>query len=300
MLLSFSAFDAAAFERTQTCYPGRPPTEYGCKVGETPQIVRWTQGCIPWRIDETTVARRFFPGIQAAFETWNAVDGSALSLHYAGTTDQNEVGYDCRDGGRRNANVVTFDEDWERSNQIIGITTVTYNVTTGAIFDADIALNTKHYVIDTVGRPGVDAEITMDLQNVLTHEVGHFVGIDHTLEHSYVGTGHYTQATMFANTGYGQVSQRALDDDDKAAIRASYPGDKDADATCPKAPVDHFASPSDYDGTRMNCKERRRKREGCGCSSLSDGEGAPMAATLALVFGGFMVLRRRTRSGWIR
>lgn len=95
------------------------------------------------------------------------------------------------------------------SGGLVAITPVDFVPNTGEILDADILFNGKNYTFSTDLTGG-----TFDIQNVATHEVGHFIGLDHS---AVVG------ATMnpFANTGDTRL--RSLEQDDIAGASAIYP-----------------------------------------------------------------------------
>lgn len=95
------------------------------------------------------------------------------------------------------------------SGGLVAITPVDFVPSTGEILDADIIFNGKNYAFSTDLTGG-----TFDIQNVATHEVGHFVGLDHS---AVVG------ATMnpFAHTGDTRL--RSLEQDDIAGASAIYP-----------------------------------------------------------------------------
>lgn len=93
------------------------------------------------------------------------------------------------------------------SGGLVAITPVDF-LGNGEIVDADILFNGKNYTFSTDLAGG-----TFDIQNVATHEVGHFIGLDHS---GVVG------ATMnpFANTGDTRL--RSLEQDDVAGASANY------------------------------------------------------------------------------
>ena len=88
----------------------------------------------------------------------------------------------------------------------------------GEIIDADMLINedlAPHTVCPDEGcvaTPGTAAAV--DLQNIVTHEVGHFLGIAHT---------NVEEATMFCESPRGEVSKRTLAEDDIAGLCAIYP-----------------------------------------------------------------------------
>src|SRR5690606_4975210 len=106
-----------------------------------------------------------------------------------------------------NANVVMFqDYKWDYTSQdnTLAKTTVTYDSETGAIRDADIELNHAFNEFTLT-----DDGVVYDLQAVLTHEIGHFIGLDHTSDPA---------ATMNAGYAKGDTHQRDLDADDVAGL----------------------------------------------------------------------------------
>ncbi|MEO5767866.1 MAG: hypothetical protein ABIS92_05910 [Polyangia bacterium] len=127
-----------------------------------------------------------------------------------------------------------------RDPHALAITSVfAYN--SGEIVDADIEVNTRSFDWgDLVTNPSVGGR--QDLQNALTHEMGHFVGFDHTcyldaskgiarnqdgdlipscLDQNLPPSVRMT--TMFASANPGDVSKRTLGDDDLEAVCHSYP-----------------------------------------------------------------------------
>jgi hypothetical protein len=147
-------------------------------------------------------------------------------------------------------NNVTFrDKDWgpEPSDTrnckdpfALAITAV-FAHTSGEIVDTDIEVNTKNFPWgDLITDPAVGGR--QDLQNALTHEMGHVVGFDHTcyLDPGKSGARDHNgdlipycmdqdlppsarMATMFASANPGDVSKRTLEADDLAAVCHSYP-----------------------------------------------------------------------------
>lgn len=121
------------------------------------------------------------------------------------------------------------DDPFHGDSRVIALTTVSYVDGTGEIVDADIELNAwagtgpsppGYYFtcVDppapTCTAPGDAGCITMDVQNTVTHEAGHVLG----LGHSTVST-----ATMYASAPIGETSKRTLAPDDVAGICAIYP-----------------------------------------------------------------------------
>jgi hypothetical protein len=146
-----------------------------------------------------------FPAVQAAFQSWQSVSLASVSFKYIGTTPVSTVG---RDG----INVVTFADD----TVPLGSATVSatfsfmsYDSTGTLTFqESDIALNPA-IPFSTSAEPG-----KYDIQGIVTHEVGHFLGL---------GNSPLLSAVMAPRSAPGQLDQRTLTFDDMAGLASSYP-----------------------------------------------------------------------------
>ena len=146
-----------------------------------------------------------FDSFHASFQTWEDVPTSSLSFTNQGFTAQSTTGYD-------GVNLLTFvGSGWDHSSSAIAVTLTTYRASDGAILDSDIEFNADRFSWSHEGASG-----KMDIQNIATHEIGHFFGLGHTSEQS---------ATMAATASYGETSKRELHSDDEAAVSYLYPGD---------------------------------------------------------------------------
>jgi hypothetical protein len=110
-----------------------------------------------------------------------------------------------------NANIITFhDSEWTYTNtaDTVALTTVFFNGDTGEIYDANVEINSFSYdLVD--GNPTGDQ---LDLNAVLTHEFGHFLGLSHSDDHP--------SATMYKSYN---PDMSTLDPDDEKGICASLP-----------------------------------------------------------------------------
>jgi MYXO-CTERM domain-containing protein len=156
--------------------------------------------------------------VKASLETWNAVECSDFTMRWGGLTNIEWIGYSTHGG---NANIVIFHEEgWPYAQRPVAFTSVTYNPNTGIIFDADIELNAEDYEF-TAGGPDKDPG-DIDIQNTITHEAGHIVGLDHT---------DLKAATMYESSIFGEVIKRDLAHDDISGICDLYPA-TDAPPAC--------------------------------------------------------------------
>jgi hypothetical protein len=97
-----------------------------------------------------------------------------------------------------------------------GRTRVSFDPATGAIAEADVAVN-PNQPFSTDGTHG-----TYDLESTLVHEIGHFIGLDHS---GLVGSSMQPRQAQNFNSGSYNLTQttvRTLSDDDAAAARAIY------------------------------------------------------------------------------
>ncbi len=90
-------------------------------------------------------------------------------------------------------------------------TLVTYRVTSGAMLDADIAVNLGGFEFSPAEECAAES---YDMQSMLVHELGHVLGLDHSAD---------TAATMFQRTDPGVCDIRDLADDDREGLCALYP-----------------------------------------------------------------------------
>lgn len=107
--------------------------------------------------------------IQNAFSTWTAADSDKI-FNYAGNTKKQAGKLDFQ-------NVVSF--KGVSPSYAIAVTYIWYYPSTGTVADVDTVFNKSYswsvsaYTGDCNGIPG-----TYDLQNIGTHEFGHWVGLD--------------------------------------------------------------------------------------------------------------------------
>ncbi len=236
ILLCTSASTAHAFVRTPTCYLNQPSNPFRCLEGEVPRPIFWPQACVPWELHDEGIAT--IPDVSdlerivvESFEPWLAADCASIDPVYAGRNPVAAVGPGS-DPERFNGNLVLFAEDgWPNAPRVQALTSVTYRVSNGEIVDADIHVNAQYFNVGEIV-PGSPDPALMDLQNTLTHEVGHFLGLDHTEEATFTGvSGEWREATMFASAELGESKKRSLESDDINGICAIYPRRND-DSSC--------------------------------------------------------------------
>ncbi len=140
----------------------------------------------------------------AAISTWNNV--STANIHFAPVQTTTSL------DGTPGLNVIAFD-DTPEVRQVLGSAlaiTIGYVVPKGAVaLDRTDILFSPQHVFSTTFAAG-----SYDYQAVLTHELGHSLGADHS---------GVLSATMFQASSPGNAAQTVLSADDQAFLSESYP-----------------------------------------------------------------------------
>ncbi len=150
-----------------------------------------------------------FPAVRNAIAAWNAAADSGLML----VENRNPAQQAREDYLSFDLHQVRFETDgssgfFPPGSGIVAVTPVTFAVG-GGIVDADVLFNDQEFRFTTRGEPSA-----LDLQSVATHELGHFVGLDHT---GVVG------ATMYPFVSSDMVLQRSLAQDDTNGVTEMAP-----------------------------------------------------------------------------
>jgi hypothetical protein len=191
-----------------------------------------------------------------------------------------------------NANIVIFrDTDWNHPDELDGtlaLTTVTFSEDDGAIYDADMEINGA-LPLTTTTPP---SQRGYDLQSIMTHEAGHFLGLAHSAD---------PHATMYLSVGAGNDDKRKPSPDDIAGICSAYPPSRNLPA-CDPEPRHGFMSAcgADPQPAAAGCDTQQPGGGGGGCRlSLLRGSRASSEEASSLSIGFVLVLlggqRRRGR-----
>ncbi len=291
LLLSAERADAYCRTTTQPLPPNYNPTQ-GCYVEGLPLF--WKNACIGYSINQAA-------SVQIPFDTATVIiDKSFARWSKAKCADTGEkVGIDLSNNGPSvcaevrynpnspNQNLIVFrDSAWPYSdpNNTLGLTTVTFNSETGEIYDADLEINSSGKNLTTVDNP---PENGFDLESVITHEAGHFVGLAHATDQ---------KATMFASYKPGSTTLRTLTPDDVAGLCAIYPTSQERVVDTRVAASGVIAAgqcdANPRHGFTSQCEEERSPKGRC---SFAPPARSPVALGVGLAFGALALLRRNRR-----
>ena len=194
----------------------------GTTVNGSSVSTRWTSMPVKYFITNRSIDNVSANQLQAAatqsFGTWAAVTTATSSASFAGFTNAEPV----RDDG---ATVIGFQVHSELE-RTLGVTSFTVDRTNGALVEADIFLNSFFdWSTASNGEPN-----RFDVQSILTHEIGHLLGLGHSLlgetelrpqgGRRVIGK----RSVMFPIAyAVGTTLDRTLQDDDRAGLSATYP-----------------------------------------------------------------------------
>ncbi|HWV37710.1 MAG TPA: myxosortase-dependent metalloprotease, MXAN_2677/MXAN_2678 family [Vulgatibacter sp.] len=230
VVVALLALPAAARAYERTVVPG------------TDTCLFWNERSLGWALNQDgSLALGFeasHDAIARSFDTWQDVPCTDLGFADRSPTADVSIGFD-RDGS--NSNLLVFRQApcvpgadpacdpenpcadprgcWPYEPTVIALTTATFREKTGEILDADIEFNEADFVFTDVdgppcGESATTSCVSTDLQNTATHEIGHFIGLDHSPD---------PDSTMFGSASTGEIDKRELAPDDEAGICDIYP-----------------------------------------------------------------------------
>ncbi|MCA9002218.1 MAG: matrixin family metalloprotease, partial [Planctomycetes bacterium] len=155
--------------------------------------------------------------LRNAIDAWNDVDLNTSQL----VEDTDPAEQARTDWASDNLHLLAFDESntsgfFPSGSGIVAITPLEF-YTSGSIIDADVLFNGRDFLFTTKGEAG-----RFDIQDVATHELGHFLGLDHS---GVAG------ATMYPYVDPTIILHRSLGMDDIRGLRDIYPSQSFATIT---------------------------------------------------------------------
>jgi MYXO-CTERM domain-containing protein len=258
---------ASAYCRTTTDHEPIPynPVSNGCWNQGTP--LAWEGGQkVAYSIDSAASSQISLADAtriaKIAFNQWNnatcasgqkpnvqVVDGGPVSAAQA-STDCGLV--QCDPTVHDPQHVIVFDDAaWPHNdpNNTLALTTVTYGIDSGEIYDADIEINSAQHTLSAQDPPATPGAFS--LQAILTHEAGHFFGLAHATSSAPV---------MYAQY---QVTATSLTQDDVDGVCSTYPQPTKSGCACESAPAQANAwAVAACAGLAVGAVVRRRRRNG--------------------------------------
>lgn len=177
----------------------------------------WLGNDIPFSINQAVptglAAASVYEEIRLSFKTWSDQTCTCLRFKDEDVTPDNQLGYD-QNNPKANKNLIIFQSSaWSHDARAVAITSNIFNEDTGEIVAYDMEINDVHFLFSLDGLPR-NGKATMDLRNVVTHEVGHVIGLDHSSDR---------QSTMYASGLPGETKKRNLHADDISGLCTLYP-----------------------------------------------------------------------------
>lgn len=154
----------------------------------TQKEIRWNFKNVPLKVNSPSSSMTTV--IDQSINNWNSSSSTKIQKVSSGN------------------NQLKFESDFSMyGSAVVGVTELSYS-TSGVINTASILLNDQDYDFTTI--PGMPIGNQIYVGDVVTHELGHFLGLGHS---------EVLNASMFYANYPGQSS---LSSDDKAGIRAKY------------------------------------------------------------------------------
>jgi hypothetical protein len=220
------SWQASAFCLTRGCNERKQECDYdrsNCLM--TGPVLHWPSSCVSFDVQKDGSPLRGLGyddahrAVLSGFSQWLNADCGAgqnpdITISDYGPVDCHEPEYNQ---DAPNANIVMFrDGDWPYQNSIdtLALTTLIFNAETGAIYDADIEVNTHTSAMSVDGIGPSD----VDFNSVITHEIGHFLGLSHS---------NVPGSTMNASYAPGETAMASIEQDDIDGVCAALPPDRE-------------------------------------------------------------------------
>jgi hypothetical protein len=284
LAVGLAAADAHAYCRARTC----DPTQSACALEDdcivTGKELYWPSDCVTFAVQEDGSkehgidAEAVAEAAEDAFDRWSRAEcpgGGSPSIEgeYVGTVECSKSEFST---SAANANIIMLRDDWPYATGegVLGLTLVRFGTKTGRLDDADIEINGEEFELD-LAPSGSEA----DLDVILTHEIGHLLGLNHSSDET---------ATMFASYVPRGSEALSLSEDDVAGICDAYPPDREIEEQ----------SCSPLNGFSGDCIANQKpvapplSSEG-GCSVAPGNRGLTNLAFCLLAFAGALAFARR-------
>src|SRR5882672_4965519 len=239
--------------------------KHGCAtVGEP---LQWKDGKVELQIDEAGSVLRDLSAedtqgaVETALSTWMSADcdGGGHPSIAANTVIAPDLGADFVPKGPYESDILYADDRWPYEPGAVAKTLLGFTLDAGDILDADIVLNSADFPLSLVPKA-----TDVDLAAVLTHEIGHVLGLGHS---------DAPGATMQRETrGFATAELLTWEADDMEGICVIYPPGSARSKTNGSSPSDSSSDASNTDA-------------GCAISPGSKAVRAPWFSVVAALAG---------------
>lgn len=181
---------------------------YTLKLTDYGNPIRWRGNKVALRVDpklEQAMGREVRAAAVMASEAWRGFsDVPDVTIETGAPPEYNP---------NRRGNAIYYLEKWPFESNQLAVTLVTYRQT-GEVIGVDVLVNgSKNFKLYSEGEPASHSE-QYDIAAVLTHEMGHVLGLGESYDHP--------EATMWPQIRTGEFTQRSLADDDQEGVIAAY------------------------------------------------------------------------------
>jgi MYXO-CTERM domain-containing protein len=186
-------------------------------VHADPSGKKWfTTGPVPYLVfahssinGVSNFSTNVLPSVQGGFSRWAQPSCTRWQISYAGSFSS-PTGTSAIASDSKNRVIWLGGSQWRYGSQTLGLTTTIYYTNTGEIIDADMEMNNN-----VVWKVSGTATNQVDVESIVTHEAGHFLGLDHSAP---------TSAVMYAyyNSSAGEI-KRNLTTTDINDVCTVYP-----------------------------------------------------------------------------
>jgi hypothetical protein len=186
---------------------------YSINETERGRRIRWADTKVVFQIDPAIAqmlpAGRAEAALQISMDAWRGFEG-VPELEIS-TSLPSPLG----NGADHPTNGIYLPPVWQHEADKLAITVVTYEMASGRLLDADVVVN-PNVDFNLLDEYSPSRQPSYDLAAVLTHEMGHVLGL---------GESHDDRmATMWPYADRGDTHQRTLSEDDESGVIDAYDG----------------------------------------------------------------------------